>query len=387
MRGTNILLVPPNDLINNALPNRLYHLARHWAERHSIYLLRYPSYPISTSIERFLRRTDILPTAKPAGNPGTYYLKNAKALYEALKKTLEREPVEVIVHANILPSTFAVRLARRQGVKTVFDYLDHYPESASAYYRNRLAKKLVHTAVYAITIYNLRNSDEVVTVSHALKQLVDKHARRPAHLIPNGVDTKLFKPTPKETARRELALENHDPILLYYGSIAEWIDWQALLQLTARLKPRHPKALLLLVGKTYGHLDLEIKQKARSLGVEDNVKLVPPQPQEKIPTYISAADIVYAPFKNIQMNLGTPVKIFESLSCSRPVIAADLYEFKLWFKDFLLYYRDINDLESLTLQIIDNYEEYRSLVEKAREYVEINFDWKILAQRYEEVFL
>jgi len=387
MRGTNILLIPPNDLISNVLPNRLYHLARHWGERHNIYLLRYPGYPTSANIERPLRRTDIVPAAKPAGNPGTYYVKNAKALYEALKKAVERKPVEVIVHANILPSMFAVRLAKRHGVKTIFDYLDHYPESASAYYRNRVVKKLVHTAVYVITRYNLRNSDEVVTVSHTLKQLVDKHTRGPAHLIPNGVDTKLFKPMPKDTARRELALESHDPILLYYGSIAEWIDWETLLQLAARLKARHPEVLLLLVGKTYGHLDLEIEQRARSLGVEDNLKLVPPQPQERIPTYISAADIVYAPFKNIQKNFSTPVKIFESLSCSRPVIAADIDEFKLWFKDFLLYYCDINDLESLTLHVIDNYEEYRDLVEKAREYAEMNFDWRVIAQRYEEVFL
>jgi len=225
----------------------------------------------------------------------------------------------------------------------------------------------------------------VVTVSHALKQLVDKHARRPAHLIPNGVDTKLFKPTPKETARRELALENHDPILLYYGSIAEWIDWQALLQLTARLKPRHPKALLLLVGKTYGHLDLEIKQKARSLGVEDNVKLVPPQPQEKIPTYISAADIVHAPFKDMQKNRTTPQKIIESLSCARPVIATEIDELKLWFKEFLLYYKKPHELENLTLQVLESYEQYRKLAESARHYIEENFDWRKLAEKYEHL--
>jgi len=199
----NILIIPPNDLINNEIPNRLYHLARHW-QHHTLYLLRYPHYPTSINIERPLRRIDIVPDAKPAGNPATYYLKNARAIHQALKKAIQREPIDIVIHANILPSLYAVRLAKAYRKRAVFDYLDHYPESAAAYFKNRVAKWAVYTTVALITTYNLKNSHKIVTVSHTLKQLLEKRAKGPIYLLPNGVDTELFKPMPREQARRQL---------------------------------------------------------------------------------------------------------------------------------------------------------------------------------------
>lgn len=378
----NILIIPPNDLINNEIPNRLYHLARHW-QHHTLYLLRYPHYPTSTNIERPLRRIDIVPDAKQAGNPATYYLKNARAVHQALKRTLQREPIDVVIHANILPSLYAVRLAKAYGKRAVFDYLDHYPESAAAYFKNRVTKWAVYTAVALITTYNLKNSHTVVTVSHTLKQLLERRVKKPIHLIPNGVDTELFKPMPKEQARRQLALEEYSPILLYYGSITEWIDYKALLWLTARLKTKYPNILLLLIGKIYKKSEEEeIKATIKQLGIERNVKIIPTQPQEKIPAYIAAADIVYAPFKNLQMNYGTPVKIFEAMACERPVVATELEEFKKWFKNYLLYYTDYTSLEEKTRDILENYDAYMSIAANARTYAQ-QFDWKNLAKTYE----
>jgi len=384
----NILIVPPNDLINNVLPNRLYHLARNWTRHHTLYLLRYPYYPTSIDIERSLERIDVVPEAKSSSNPGTYYIKNAKAIYEALEKVLEKEPIDVVVHANILPSLFAVRLAKRLRIKTVFDYLDHYPESASAYYKNNLVKWAVRTVVSLMTKYNLRNSSEIVTVSYTLKQALEKVMKKPIHIIPNGVDTQFFRPLAKDFARKELALDQYNPILLYYGSIAEWVDYNVLIELTARLKAKYPRVLLLLIGKIYSHVEeLEIAEKIKYLNIEGNIKILPPQPHDKIPVYIASADIVYAPFKDTQMNYGTPVKIFEALSCMKPVIATKLGEFKLWFKDFLFYYRDIEDLEKTTLQLLNNYEHYKDLLVKARNYVVENFDWRVLAEKYEGLFV
>lgn len=173
----NILLVPPNDLITNALPNRLFHLAKYWTTRHRLYLLRYPNYPTSTNIERQLERIDIVYKANPAKNPGTYYIKNATRIKDALKKTIEREPIDVIIHANILPSYYAVKLAKKYKIKSIFDYLDHYPESAAVYYKNHIAKKIVYTAVSLATRYNLKNSDTTVTVSYTLKQILEKYTK------------------------------------------------------------------------------------------------------------------------------------------------------------------------------------------------------------------
>jgi len=382
----NILIVPPNDLINNVLPNRLYHLARNWERHHVIYLLRYPHYPTSIDVERPLRRIDITPKARSSGNPGTYYIKNATTLYESLKSVIEHEPVDVIIHANILPSLFTIRLAKKFRIKTIFDYLDHYPESASAYFRNSQIKWIVHTIVSFITSYNIKNSDEIVTVSYTLKKMLERRTKRQVYLIPNGVDTQLFRPLLKDHARQELALESYDPILLYYGSIAEWIDYKVLLKLVAKLKSRYPNILLLLVGKIYKKSEeKELSEFANRLSIERNVEVISSQPQEKIPTYVASADIVYAPYRDVQKNYGTPVKILETLACERPVIATELEEFKRWFKNFLFYYNNMDELKRLTLLLLNKYEDYKHLMIEARNYVVKNFEWKVLAENYEKL--
>lgn len=382
----NVLIVPPNDLINNVLPNRLYHLARNWAQRHTLYLLRYPYYPTSIGVERPLKRIDIVPEAKPSSNPGTYYVKNAKAIYEALKKVLKKESIDVVIHANILPSLFVVRLAKKLKIMTVFDYLDHYPESASAYYKNKQMKSLIHTIVSTIIKHNLRYSDDIVTVSHALKQIIEKYAKKTVHLIPNGVDTQYFKPLPKDFARRKLALEFYEPILLYYGSITEWIDYNALLEVTAKLKSKYPNILLMLVGKIYKKSEeLWLRQKIKQLDIEKNVVIHPPQPQERIPLYISASDIVIAPYRNLTKNFVTPVKIPESLACERPVVVSDVPELRLWFRDYLEYYRTIEELVEKVLSILKMYDLFMEKLRIARKFVGENFNWKKLAQKYEQI--
>lgn len=382
----NILVVPPNDLISNVIPNRLYHLARHWQEKHTIYLLRYPNYPTSTNIERPLRYELVTFDAKPASNPGFYYLKNARAIYEALKHVLKREYVDVIVHANVLPSLFAVRLARKYSVKTVFDYLDHYPDSASIYYKNLLAKKVVYTGVNLITSYNLRWSDRVVTVSYTLKQLIERYTTRPVEVIPNGVDTELFRPMPRDQARRQLSLEDRHPIVLYYGSITEWVDYGVLLEATAKLKERYPKMLLLLVGKIYKQSEeLEIKQRIEELKIGENVAIIPPQPQERIPLYIAASNVIVAPHKPLLMNFGIPLKLLEPLACEKPVVTSIIPEFKIWLRDLLFYYESLEELVTIITYIVENPELILDQVKKARTYIVKNFDWKKLAVKYENL--
>ena len=71
---------------------------------------------------------------------------------------------------------------------------------------------------------------------------------------------------PRDQARRQLSLEDRHPIVLYYGSITEWVDYGVLLEATAKLKERYPKMLLLLVGKIYKQSEeLEIKQRIEEL--------------------------------------------------------------------------------------------------------------------------
>ena len=382
----NILIVPPNDLITNVLPNRLYHLAKFWSRRHEILLLRYPNYPTSGNVERELRHTPITFKAKPASDPGRYYIINAINIYNALKKTFEENDVDVIVHANILPSAIAVKLAKKYGIKTVFDYLDHYPESASAYYSNKLVKWTVHNVVKTITDYNLKRSDEVVTVSYYLRELLERVTGKKVHLIPNGVDTELFKPIPMNEARKRLGLEERDPIILYYGSIAEWIDYSLLLRLAARLRGKYPNLLLLMVGNIHTKADkARIIKLTQELRLENTIKIYPPQPQERMPLFISAANAVVAPFKMFSKNYVTPMKLLETLACKVPIFIPGMDEFKKWLPSYPFIYTSEAELELKIQKTLSSPDDVMEALQDVHEYVIRAFSWQSLAETYERL--
>lgn len=382
----NILIVPPNDLINNVLPNRLYHLAKYWQRKHTLYLLRYPRHPESTTIVRSLKYIPIIPNTKYSKEPSTYYVINAYHIYNVLREIINNEPIETIIHANILPSMFATKLAKYYNIKTVFDYLDYYPESASAYYKNFLIKSLIYIVVDNLTMYNLKNSNIIVTVSHTLKNIIKKKMKKEVYIIPNGVDTMLFRPSSQHIAKKRLGIEEYNPILLYYGSIAEWIDYETLLNITAKLKKDYKNILLLLVGKIYRKKDKEkIRSFIKKLNIERNIRIYKPQIQEKLPIFIAASNVVIAPYKKVTKNQVAPVKVFETLACKKPVILPNIQEFKNHFRNFVWYYENEKHLIDIIKYIIKNSYAYHDKLNKAYEYICNNFDWKILALRYEKL--
>jgi len=142
---------------------------------------------------------------------------------------------------------------------------------------------------------------------------------------------------------------------------------------------------LLLVGRVYKDTEgAEIVQRIKQLKIEENVIMLPMQPQDKIPTYIAASDVVIAPYKILPKNMVAPLKIFETLACERPIVLPYMSEFKYWARDFAIYYRTLDELENLVASILEDHHHVSNLKE-ARIYIEENFDWSKLAIKYEKI--
>lgn len=392
----NILVIPPNDLLRHPIPNRLYHIGKRLAQKHNIYLLSYPNHPRAKNYKlRNMKCIEI--RFNPAFNVndlGLYYIVNAPSIASSLLRLFLRENIDIVINANILPSYLALKLINTKindkNIITIYDYLDHFPESASAYYvNNPLQGRISYAYVSKIVSYNLKTSTHIVTVSYTLRNIIIKMVKHSdkVTIIPNGVDPELFKPLPKEYARKRTLLDEYEYVLLYYGSIDPWLDFTMLIKCLKKLRKEYNNIVLVLVGFSHNlRTQQELLILAREHGLNRNIVIMPPQPYEKIPLFINASDVVIAPYKRTIKNCVTPLKILESLACTKPVITTYLLEFKLWFTGMpIMYFKDVHELFEKILKVLRYRGDIESKLTRASNVIRTRFSWDKLTQQYEKL--
>jgi len=278
-----ILLISPNDLLRHPVPNRMYHIAKRLARNHDIYLLSYTKHPLADGVRRKLKAIEVpIGKAVVTKNLGLYYVINSPQIYSSIKTVIKEEGVDAVIHANILPSLIASKLARKLNVPNIYDFLDYFPESASAYYIRW--RSLVELGVRALIYPALRNSDAIVTPSLGLKKIVESMVpSKPVHVIPNGVDAELFRPLDRALARKSVGLDEDYYLLLLQGSLDVWINVVGIVK-TLRKLCKTMDVRLLVVGfshaKYYYKLLLTY---AKSYEVDKHIHIYPSQPYEKMP--------------------------------------------------------------------------------------------------------
>ncbi len=154
-------------------------------------------------------------------------------------------------------------------------------------------------------------------------QLVELYGADPSRVevVPPGVDHAFFSPGDQGGARTALGLGDH-PVLLFVGRIQPLKGLTVALGALAELTPRHPDAVLVVVGGQSGRDGETEMAAARALiahhGLENRVRFVPPQPHHMLSTYYRAADVVVVPSRSESFGLVA----LEAAACGVPVVAA-----------------------------------------------------------------
>jgi glycosyltransferase involved in cell wall biosynthesis len=322
----------------------------------NLFALRYKNIPTASKAKRklnfeFLDFQDIR-----TETIGSYYIVNAFPIFSALLRKLKQEKIDIIIHANILPSAIAVGLGKMLRIPVIFDYQDHFPESAAAYYKGNTLRSLAYSLTFQLNMFNIKHSDAIVTVTDYHKEMIKKYdPRKPVTVIPNGVDTDLFRPIPKSVALRELNLEHlrEKKLLLYFGSIDSWLDFSTIFKVIKRLENKGVDVLLLIVGFSHSKYFLEeLKKTVGNLGIRNRVLFMDPVPQKRLVYYINASDVTLAPFRPLLISQAVPLKILESLACGRPVCSTKLSEIVNRFKEVVSMYSSVEELESSLLEYL-----------------------------------
>jgi len=139
-------------------------------------------------------------------------------------------------------------------------------------------------------------------------------------LSTNGGDYEFFSGAKKCSVNPMISdkVKDYKVVIGYYGCLASWFDYE----IAKKIAKAHPDWAWLLIGINYD----DTLYKSGLLEFE-NVIYIPPQPYEALPSFLAAFTIASIPFLINDITLSTsPVKLFEYMAASKPVISSKMPE-------------------------------------------------------------
>lgn len=214
----------------------------------------------------------------------------------------------------------ALALSYLRGIPFAFEVRDLWPESAIELgeLSNPRAIKLATRLEEAC--YN--RARIIVAVTNDTKEKLIQRgiigAENKTIIIPNGanVDAFQFSPEGRRRIRQDLHLEDKF-VIVYAGihGIAQGLE--TVIETAKQIKSR-ADIHFLLIGDGPKKEDLEALVKQYNL---ENVTMLPHQPVEKIPDFLSAGDAAVIPLRKIPLFTGVrPSKMFDAWACKRPIL-------------------------------------------------------------------
>lgn len=376
-----ILVIPTTDWVHNKNSNRLNFICDILSENHDVFVMHFKMPAFENNKPRDTKCKMFDCTKYYIGDPSMYYILNSLYHFKKMREVVKCEKIDIILSANILPSFFANFI----GIPVVYDYLDHYLESASVYYSDRkIFSKFVGFGTDILTRYNLRHASQIITVTEELRNYLFNKVGIISYVIPNGVDTSLIYRNTTQYPSVVGSGSNKNTIG-YVGSLEDWVD----LETPIRAMKKIDNTLLVIVGDAiftdYGN---KIQKLVNDIGVQDRVKFTGFIPYNELKLYISQFDIGLNPLKPMLKNdYAFGGKILNYLACGVPILSTPSKSLENIFEKYdvvpIWYYQNEEQfIQKVNMLIGSNYNtNYRN---ELRE-IALKYDWKSLAIQYSGV--
>jgi glycosyltransferase involved in cell wall biosynthesis len=174
--------------------------------------------------------------------------------------------------------------------------------------------------------FTYRVARKILCVSEPAKRhLIDTWRVNPDKVVvmPNGVDTELFKPYPQaETAaiRAQLGLGT-GPVIGFLGAFQPWHGIEVLVASFARVLDHTPDARLLLIGD--GRARPQVEAAIEKWGVGGATVITGVVPQVRVPAYLGAVDVAVIPYPRLPQELWfSPLKLYEYMAAGKAIVAS-----------------------------------------------------------------
>ena len=277
-------------------------------------------------------------------------------------------------------------ISRIKRIPFVFEVRDLWPESAidMGVLNNSLAIKLA----YWLEKFIYKKADKINVLTPAFKETLLRKgvALNKIVMIPNGADLDIFKPQAEENWVRQKYGWDKRFVVIYIGAHGLANHLIQVVEV-ARDSREHEDILFVLVGD--GMEKPKLAAKAKEYGLE-NIQFIDAQPKSQIADFVNASDVCTAVLKKADtFKTVYPNKVFDYMSCAKPVIIAIDGVARKLIEDaragVYVEPENIEEFKKTVLKLYNNPNLCAEYGQNGYEYVKKHFARESLADQYEAI--
>lgn len=292
-----------------------------------------------------------------------------KFLQTYINKKIELDNIDVIEAPDWTGITAFMKfkcplVIRLNGSDGYFCYLDNIKQK----FKNRFFEKIA-----------LNNADHIISVSEFTAKTTSHifNLNSLITIIPNSIDIEKFKPL------NELRNAKH---ILYFGTVIRKKGVLELAHIFNKIVKEEPKSQLSLIGKDVvdnieNRSTLEIFQEHLNEQSKVNCHYLDDVQYNDIKGYIARAEVVVLP----SFAEALPMTWIEAMAMEKPIVTSNIG----WAREvmingvtgFTVNPKDHDEYAAKVLWLFKNPQKAKEMGEKAREYIELNFSSKVVAER------
>ncbi|MGD0644428.1 MAG: glycosyltransferase family 4 protein [Candidatus Bathyarchaeia archaeon] len=230
--------------------------------------------------------------------------------------------IDGIFYVSPFSSTFIIpglfyRVSKK--ARLILDCGDMWPNSAVdlGFIKSNGLIKLAKYTSYV----SYRLADGIAPINNAIKAGILTNygiQNKKVHVIELGINTEVFKPLPKDTILEEKEGLTGKFVVMYSGILGPAYDFGTIIK-AAKLLEVFPEIAFVIRGD--GELKRRISQQIKLKRPNNIIMLPKVDNQIDVVRYLNLADVFVLPMQNVKVSAtAIPSKVYEFLSCGKPVI-------------------------------------------------------------------
>ncbi len=285
-----------------------------------------------------------------------------------------------IVHAHEIYQPLSLQsfhVARQRGRPYGFtQHRNFYPKNwqglfLNLFYRG-VGKKIINSCDFVCA-----------TTTSAVDFLRDIGVKKRIEILPNCLDTEIFRPNIKTNLKEKMRLQDHR-LILYVGRLYKDKGVEYLIKAVKTVKNEHPDVKLVIAGAgpERGNLELQVDR----LNLQGSVLFVGSFPHQKIHELYNVCDVFVLP------SLIEPfgMVLIEAMACGKPIIGSRVGGIVDIVEDgtngFLAQPKDSHQLAIKIEMLLADKKLRRELGSNGRKRVENTFSYKAIAEKAVKIY-